>query len=180
LQVTKRIILALIRVWLGYVWINSALGKVASPVWTGSQSGTAISGFFQGVLAKATGEHPAVLGWYADFIRVVAMPNARFFSYLIAFGELLVGLALLLGALTTFATLMSIFMNLNFMLAGTAGINPVMYTLAIFVIVGGASAGYYGLDYFLLPRLRPYWHKIVGRAKGRFQYPTTPHPGIRE
>ncbi|GFP26356.1 thiosulfate dehydrogenase [quinone] large subunit [Candidatus Hakubella thermalkaliphila] len=178
MQVTKRIILTLIRVWLGYIWVNSALGKVASPVWTGNQRGTAVSGFLQGALAQATGERPAVLGWYADFIRVVAMPNATFFSYLIPFGELLVGLALLLGALTTFAALMSAFMNLNFMLAGVAGINPVMYTLAIFVIVAGASAGYYGLDYFLLPRLRPYWHKIAGKAKRRSQYPT-PQPGTR-
>jgi thiosulfate dehydrogenase [quinone] large subunit len=147
------------------VWINSGLGKVGSPVWTGNQRGVAVSGFLEGALAQATGELPAVLGWYADFIRVVAMPNATLFSYLVVYGELLAGLALLLGALTTFAALVSAFMNLNFMLAGVAGINPVMYTAAIFIIVGGASAGYYGLDYFLLPRLRPYWHKIVGRAK---------------
>ncbi len=155
-----RIVFGLLRIWLGYTWFTASLEKIGNPVWTGDKAGVAISGFFQGALAKAAGEHPSVQGWYASFIHGVALPNAKFFSYLIPTGEFLVGLALILGAFTTFAAVMGALMNLNFMLAGTTSTNPILYTVAIIIIVAGvARVGYYGVDYFLMPYVRP----ILGR-----------------
>ena len=52
----------IVRLYLGYEWISSGLGKLGSPAWTGSQAGAAVSGFAQGALSKTGGEHPDVTG----------------------------------------------------------------------------------------------------------------------
>lgn len=143
-----------LRVWLGYQWFSSGLEKIKDPTWVGSKSGTAITGFLKGALAKATGEHPLVQGWYANFVRNVALPNAKIFTYLVSFGELLVGISLILGALTIVGLVAGAFMNLNYMLAGTTSTNPNLYTVAIILMVVGANAYILGLDRFIMPSLR--------------------------
>ncbi|HHV54246.1 MAG TPA: DoxX family protein [Firmicutes bacterium] len=157
----KRALLLLIRLYVGSQWLEAGWEKLHSPVWVGEKAGVAINGFFQGALAKATGEHPAVQSWYAWFLKEIAIPSSGFFTYLIPIGETLVGLALILGAFTTFAAVMGAFMNLNFMLAGTTSTNPILYTLEIVIIAAGATAGAYGLDHFLLPYVRPYWQRFL-------------------
>ena len=72
-----------------------------------------------------------------------------------------VGLGLLLGALTGFAAFFGCVMNMSFMLAGSASTNPVLFTLAIGLILGWKVAGYYGLDRWLLPVLGVPWRSHV-------------------
>jgi thiosulfate dehydrogenase (quinone) large subunit len=156
----KRIISILwtiIRVYMGYEWITAGFEKITSSVWVGDKAGIAITGFFKGALAQATGAHPAVQGWYAFFLEHVAIPNAALFSYIVSFGEFLVGVGLILGAVTTIALIAGAFMNLNYMLAGSTSTNPILYTLAIVLLVVGANAYYWGLDRFLVI---PLWQKI--------------------
>jgi len=164
MQAIKRVLLTLLRVYVGYLWLQAGLHKMTNPAWFGEGAGTAISGFFQGVLAKAAGENPVVQGWYASFIERVAMPNATLFSYLVVLGEVLVGVALIVGVFTTFAALMGAFMNLNFMLAGTLSSNPWMLALQAIIVWAGVSAGYYGLDYFVRPWLRATWQRLTARG----------------
>lgn len=52
--------------------------------------------------------------WYAAFIDAVVLPNAALFGYLVMYGELLVGLALILGIVTRVAALVGLFIVLNF------------------------------------------------------------------
>ena len=40
-----------------------------------------------------------------------------------------------------------------FLLAGTVSSNPVMFILATWLVLSWRVAGYYGLDYFVLPLL---------------------------
>jgi len=54
------------------------------------------------------------------------------------------------------------FMNWNFMMAGTASTNPLLFTLAILLILSWKVAGHYGADRFLLPILGTPWKP--GRA----------------
>ncbi|BAS29390.1 DoxX family membrane protein [Limnochorda pilosa] len=163
MQAIKRILFTLLRVYVGYTWLEAGLHKAGDPNWFGANAGVAISGFFKGVLAKASGDHPAVQGWYASFIDNVAVPNATFFSYLIVLGEILVGIALIVGVFTAFAALMGAVMNLNFLLAGSTSSNPVLFTLEILILWAGVAAGYYGLDYFVRPLLQPYWQRLKDR-----------------
>jgi len=161
------VIWTVLRIWLGYQWITAGWGKLTEGGWVGSSAGTAISGFLNGAVAKATGEHPAVQMWYADFIKNVALPNAKVFSYLVAYGELLVGISLILGAFTIVGIIGGAFMNLNYMLAGTTSTNPNMYTVAFLLILAGAGAYSIGLDRYILPYLKKIFQKktIVVKEK---------------
>ena len=165
MQTLWRVLFGLMRIWLGFQWLEAGLQKITNPLWVGDKAGTAVTGFFKGAIAKATGDHPAVQGWYAAFLKNVAMPNAAVFSYLVAFGETLVGLALILGVATTAAALAGAFMNLNFMLAGTTSTNPILFTVAIILLFSGSKARHFGLDYYVLPLLRRWAGMIASRER---------------
>ena len=148
------IIWTALRIWLGYEWLSAGLEKVTEGGWVGSTAGVGITGFLNAAVAKAGGEHPAVQLWYADFIKNIALPNAEIFSYLVAIGEILVGISLILGALTVVGLIAGAFMNLNYLLAGTTSTNPNMYTVAFILLFVGANAYAIGLDHFILPILK--------------------------
>ena len=80
---------------------------------------------------------------------------------LIPIGETAVGIGLLLGALVGFAAFFGSLMNMSFMLAGSASTNPVLFTLAIGLMLGWKVAGYYGLDRWLLPVLGVPWRSHI-------------------
>lgn len=164
-----------VRVWLGYQWLQAGIGKLTNPagVWVGAKAGVALKGFWMKAAGMATGPDGAAIPaaakyvWYQNFLKgLVNSGSEVWFSYLLVAGEILVGTALVLGALTTVAALISAFMNLNFMMAGTASSNPVLYTLAIFLILAGVNAGLYGVD-GLIRRLRAKKpdQKATGRPK---------------
>ncbi len=156
-----------LRFYVGYEWFMAGWGKVQNPAWVGSQAGTAISGFLNGALAKTTGAHPDVAGWYAWFLSSVAIPHAAFFSYLVAYGEVLVGVGLVLGAFTGIAAFFGAFMNLNYLFAGTISTNPFLFFIQLFLILAWRNAGAIGLDRWLLPWLGVPWQpgKIFTRGK---------------
>lgn len=137
---------AIIRVYLGYVWFTSGIGKVLN--------GFDASGFIQGAIESSTGSNPAVQGWWATFLETVALPNASFFSFLVAWGEVLVGIALILGIFTNFAALMGITMNFSFLFSGTVSTNPQMVILTMFILVAGLNAGRFGLDRWVIPYMK--------------------------
>jgi thiosulfate dehydrogenase (quinone) large subunit len=145
----------LVRLYVGYEWLMSGWGKLTNPagVWVGDKAGTAITGFLGGALKKTSGDHPDVQGFYAWFIEHVALPNAALFSVLVTFGEIAVGIALILGLLTGVAAFFGGFMNANFLLAGTVSANPVLFILATLLVLGWRVAGYWGLDRWVLPRV---------------------------
>lgn len=138
-------ILTIFRLYLGYTWAIAGYEKV-----TGTFDAT---GFLHGSVSKATGEHPAVQTWWADFLTHVVIPNAEFFNFIVPWGELLVGLALLLGIFTTFSALMGAIMNFAFLFSGTVSTNPQMLLLTIFILVAGRNASrWIGLDCLILPK----------------------------
>ncbi|MHB1684714.1 MAG: DoxX family membrane protein [Bacilli bacterium] len=153
-HVVARFIMTVLRIWLGWQWVSAAAEKMGSPVWTGSKAGVAITGFLQHAVSLSQGPHADVQGWYASFINAVALPNAASFSYLVSWGEMLVGLALILGVFTTFAALMGAMMNTAYLLAGTSSSNPNMLIIEALVMVAGFNAAVYGLDYWVIPWFR--------------------------
>ncbi|HEX6293158.1 MAG TPA: DoxX family protein [Herpetosiphonaceae bacterium] len=166
----------IVRLWLGYEWLMGGIEKVfggGSAAWVGDKAGAGVAGFLKGAIAKsplAEGfdpvktPHPQVQEWYAILARDYFLPNAAIFSYLVAYGELLVGLALILGIFTHFSALMGVIMNLAFLFAGSASTNPQMLVVGLaIVLVGGVAVGYYGLDYFA----RPIEKKLTDRTFGR-------------
>lgn len=144
-----------LRMSVGAQWLLAGWEKAASGTW--GTSGVAIQGFVHGALAKSGGANPAVQGWYANFLREFVLPNAGLWSFAITWGELAVGLGILLGALTGIAAGFGVLMNLNYLLAGTVSINPVIGVFGLFLIFAWRVAGYYGLDAYLLPALGMPW-----------------------
>jgi thiosulfate dehydrogenase [quinone] large subunit len=147
----------IVRVYLGVRWLQAGWGKVGSPAWTGSEAGTALNGFVSGALQKATGENPAVQGWYAWFLENLVQPNSKIFAHMVAYGEVLVGIALILGLFTGIAAFFGSFMNMNYLLSGTVSTNPILLFLSLFIILAWRVAGWWGLDRWALPALGTPW-----------------------
>ena len=145
------------RLWLGYRWVDAALHKVSNPAWV--DGGEALKGFWMNAISIPESGRPLIaFDWYRSFIQVLLDAEAyTWFGKVVAYGELLVGVALVLGAFTGIAAFFGALMNWNFMMAGSASTNPVLFVIAIGLIVAWKVAGYYGLDYFLLRWLGTPW-----------------------
>ncbi len=147
----------ILRIYVGWSWLSAGWDKLHSDVWTGAKAGTALTGFINGAVAKATGAHPDVQDWYSWFLQNVVLPNANFWSHLVAWGEFLVGVALILGLFTGIAAFFGSFMNLNYLLAGTVSINPVLFVIETWLVLAWKTAGWWGLDRWALPALGTPW-----------------------
>jgi thiosulfate dehydrogenase [quinone] large subunit len=153
-----------IRVLLGWTWFQSGLGKLNNPAW--AQTGEALRGFWQNAVAiPEAGRPPIAFDWYRDFIQSLLDTQAyTWFAKLVTAGELLIGLALILGAFVGIAAFFGAFMNWNFIMAGSASINGLLLIAAALLILAWKVAGYIGLDYFLLPRLGTPWSSRLPEA----------------
>lgn len=147
----------IVRLYVGYEWLIAGWNKLGSAVWTGDQAGVALSGFINGALAKTAGAHPDVQSWYGWFLSHGVLPHASAWSHFVVYGEIIVGVALILGLFTGIAAFFGLFMNLNYLLAGTVSVNPVLFVLALFLVMAWRVAGYFGLDYWMLPKVGTPW-----------------------
>lgn len=148
-----------IRVWLGWQWVEAGLHKFTSPAWM--QTGVALKGFWAGAIAiPATGNPPIHYAWYRAFLQMLLNANAyTWFAKLVPVGELLVGIALILGLFTGFAALMGGLMNWNFMMAGSASVNPMFFALSVGLVLAWKVAGWIGVDRFVVPYVAALWSK---------------------
>jgi len=147
-----------VRVYVGYDFLIAGWHNFTSPAWMDG-SGTGIMGFWKGALGTTPSGAPVItFDWYRGFLQFLVNTNsAGWFSYVIVFGELAVGIGLIVGAFVGLAAAGGLLMNMAFMLAGTTSTNPVLAILGILLILAWKNAGYIGLDYFLLPMLGTPW-----------------------
>ncbi|MEZ4728732.1 MAG: DoxX family membrane protein [Caldilineaceae bacterium] len=147
----------LVRVWLGWEWIDASLHKINNPAWV--QTGEAVKGFWTNAVAiPEVGRPPITFEWYRSFIQLLLDNEAyTYMGPLIAYGELLIGIGLILGAFTAIAAFFGALLNWNFMMAGTASSNPLLFVLAVGLILAWKVAGYVGADYYLLRFLGTPW-----------------------
>jgi thiosulfate dehydrogenase [quinone] large subunit len=90
---------------------------------------------------------------------------------MVTFGEILVGIALILGLLTGIAAFFGGFMNASYLLAGTVSTNPFLFILATWLVLAWRVAGWWGLDRWALPLLG-----VPGAPGTLFQGRTTGEP----
>jgi thiosulfate dehydrogenase [quinone] large subunit len=147
-----------VRLFLGFAWIEASWHKLSGTGWL--DGGTALQGYWQNAVAIPEQGHAAITyDWYRTFLQTLLDNHAyTWFAPLIAFGEMAVGLGLIFGVLTGFAAFFGSFMNMSFLLAGSASTNPIMFALAISVVLAWKVAGYYGVDRWLLPFLGTPWN----------------------
>ena len=146
------------RLYVGWFWLEVGWAKFHDPLWTGDKAGIAIKGFVSVALHKTSGAYPDVSSWYAAFLKAVVLPHTAVFSHLVTYGELMVGIGLVLGAFTGIAAFFGAFMNLSYLFAGALSVNPLMAFLELFLILAWRVAGWFGADRFLLPMTGTPWH----------------------
>lgn len=146
-----------LRLWLGWQWLEAGWHKVGVEAWTGN--GAAIRGFWERIVEVPEVGRPAITyDWYRSFIQfLLDGGHHTWFAKVIVYGEILIGVALIVGAFVGIAALFGAFMNLNFMLAGTTSTNPVLLMAAIGLILAWRVAGYWGLDRWLLTAIGTPW-----------------------
>lgn len=146
------------RLFLGWEWLDAGLHKFQDPAWL--QTGEALRAYWQ--RAATIPEPPArpavTYPLYRAFLQFM-LDNGwdSWFNYVIIFGEMLIGIGLILGALTAVAAFFGMLMNFTFLYAGSVSSNPTFIVLAVLIIIGWRVAGWWGLDRVLLPWIGTPW-----------------------
>jgi len=150
------------RVYLGYQWLLAGSHKVwGADRWIArpGPDGLSLKGFWDRATAiPEKGAPPIKYDWYREFLSYMSDNGwYHWFSWIIGCGEVTVGVLLIVGAFTGLAALAGAAMNFNFMLAGSASTNPVLFILAVLILMGWKVAGWMGVDRWLLPALGTPW-----------------------
>lgn len=142
------VILTVVRVWLGVLWALDGFAKVSG--------GFNASGFVGAAIKNPvlTPEKTQAFGWYTSFLKDLVMPNISLFNVMVSWGELLVGLGLILGTLTTAAAFFALLMNFSYLMAGTVSVNPTYVFWEFIILIAGFNAAKIGLDHWVIPFLR--------------------------
>ena len=150
-----------IRIFVGFEWMLAGWEKLTGTGWV--DGGSALLGYWQRAVAIPDTGRPAIsFDWYRTFLQFLIDNNAQgWFAWIITLGELAVGIALLVGALVGIAAFFGATMNMSYMLAGSASTNPILFAMAVGLILAWRVAGWYGLDRFLLPLLGSPWTRRV-------------------
>lgn len=146
----------IIRLYVGWKWLEPGWGKLSNPAWM--DTGEALKGYWTGAVDKAA------FDWYSGFLQTMLDAEAyTWFAKLIVIGEVAVGLALILGAFVGVAAFFGAFMNWNFIMAGSASSNALLGLGGVLLLLAWKTAGWYGLDRYLLPKLGTPWRPRESR-----------------
>jgi len=171
------IVWLVVRVLIGWDWLSAALSKLTSPDWM--QTGDALKGFWTAALKTTNGKPVIANDYYRSFIQgMLDSGSYVWFAKLVAIGEFTIGLALILGAFVGVAAFLGAFMNWNYLMAGSVSVNPILFIGALMLILAWKTAGYYGLDRFIVPRLGAVWEAraaYIDRRRAVSQ-PPVPNP----
>jgi len=94
--------LAVLRIFTGVFWLTHGVPKLLNPAFAGH-----MADMVREMSSDASGP-------YHDFIMHVVLPNATLYAHLVAWGETLTGVSLLLGILTPAGGLVGFFLGLNY------------------------------------------------------------------
>ena len=137
--------IALLRIYTGVFFAKYGIDKIGRDEFN-------IQGFLQGRLDSA-------FGFYQPLLENVFIPNAALFSFLVAWGELALGIALILGAATRYAAFAGAFMVANFWFAKGQGFldaqnHDVMWIMILLVLALVPAGRVLGLDQQLSRRFK--------------------------
>lgn len=140
-----------LRLFLGVTFVYAGVQKLTDPQFFDPKArgyiGKQIIGF-----ATSSPLH--------DFLIRVAVPHAHFFGYLVAYGEIAIGIGTLLGLLFRPAAFFGLLISLTFYLSATFRVFPYFYGADIvfvfcwitLLIAGPTNTGLPSLDEFLVRR----------------------------
>lgn len=125
--------IVLLRVYTGVFFLKFGFGKITNP------------DFSDGVAGFLGSKSESMFGFYQGFVETVVLPNKAVFAFLVGWGELFLGIALILGLATRYAAFLGVFMLANFWFAKGQGIldaqNHDIIWMIILIVLGGLHAG---------------------------------------
>jgi len=150
--ILARAALVLLRVYLGVIFLISAVPKLRGDFAAG------LAAFLEQRAMEQS--HP----FYRQFLQEVVLPNTQLFATLVTWGELLVGVLLVLGLLTRLSATVALLLSLNYMFAKgawpwTPSSNDAAFAAISLALVIGAAGRTLGLDSMLARRWprSPFW-----------------------
>ena len=131
----------------------------------------AVSPRFVGFHPKRVAEFAAgnPVGWYKDFLENTVLPNAALFAKFQTYGEVAVGIGLILGFCVGLTALVGLFLTVNYGLAtqwmsfGQQGFHVMLITSMI-ILLGARAGRAWGVDALILRRAAPArrrWLRII-------------------
>ena len=137
--------IVLLRVYTGIFFLKYGWGKVMNPE-------------FSDGMAGFLGGQETTFGFYKPIVEF-AVANKGLFAFLVGYGELALGIFLILGLATRYAAFAGAFMVVNFWFAKGQGIldaqNHDFVWMIVLIVLGGLHAG----------RVMSLDQKLVGRFK---------------
>lgn len=125
--------IVVLRVYTGLFFTWNAIGKIRR-----DNFADGMEGFLNAQLENS-------FAFYRPFIETVVLPNKTMFAAMVAWGELTVGLLMIVGLATRYAAAVGAILVLNFWLAKgmpvLAGTNQDVAWLVIFIVLGMVPAG---------------------------------------
>ena len=150
------IVWLILRVYVGYQWLSAGWTKLNEASWMGD--GSALKGYFTNAVSAPNGKPVISIDWYRNFIQFLLDSGSYvWFAKLVAIGEFTVGVLLIIGMFVGIAAFAAGFMNWNYLMAGTASVNGLLFFIAVVLILAWKTAGWLGVDRYLLPRLGTPW-----------------------
>ena len=160
---------AVLRIVVGAWFLKAVWTKLTLGVAAGVIPYPAVSPRFLAFQPKRVAEFAAgnPVGWYKDFLEQTVLPHAPLFATLQTYGEVAVGIGLVLGLFTGLTAAVGLFLALNFGLAtqwmssGQQGFHLVLITSMLIFLVTRAGR-VWGLDAWLLRRpSRRRWLRLI-------------------
>jgi thiosulfate dehydrogenase [quinone] large subunit len=163
--------LVLLRIVVGVWFLKAAWTKLTLAFLGGLIPYPGVSPRFLGFHPKRIAEFAAgnPVGWYKEFLEGTVLPHAKLFATLQAYGEVCVGLGLVLGLFTGVSALVGLFLSLNYGLAtqwmsfGQQGFHALLVTSMI-IFLGCRAGRLWGLDGWILSRIGapgPRWLSLL-------------------
>jgi thiosulfate dehydrogenase (quinone) large subunit len=142
--------IALLRVYLGYFYVNQAVASYGSDFLTQPK-----------LAEQATYWLPRSPApqWYQAFLHDWLVPNWQAGAYFLTVGEFLIGISFILGYLVRPFALLGVFLNLNLLWIMGPEMAPFHKTcVAVHLVLAWLGAGRcLGLDYYFYKRRRGLW-----------------------
>ncbi|MGB7606654.1 MAG: FAD-dependent oxidoreductase [Lutisporaceae bacterium] len=158
--------LVLLRMYVGALWLIEGINKIKDG-WlnpanikivqvAGTSGASAVGEAAEQATTWVTpilSQPPAIYQWFTD---TIVAPNAFLFQASVVAMEIIIGLALIAGLFTFFASIVSVGLVANFILSALAGWDILWYVFAAIALMGG-SGGAFSLDYYVQPWIKKWW-----------------------
>jgi thiosulfate dehydrogenase [quinone] large subunit len=129
-----------VRVWVGIMWMQAGWSKVF-----GAENAAFLHNNGAGVAGFAGHGTPAY-SWWGSIMHSFVVPNASWIAVIVAFGELAIGIGLVVGFLTRTAAIASLLLLFTYIMSGTASVCAFYAMCAIIVLATWRTSTWIGVD----------------------------------